>query len=336
MKIDKLGLSGVILIFLGLLIYATSALDQLVMMITWPILSGSSEGKAVLLVVLTGSFLLFNWLINTTKFLSPLKEKISSYSPDGKNFLKWTILIILITFLVGFLIELSIRYRYGVSPFTIFISLNPNPTTTSPIHSHVFKSVFGYLADSMGGLVPSHIHTGGSLYHEVVPWAYFILITLPLAYFMGLFSLDTRRDFHKILMAFGLTLCLIGMIDGGIFSQPAVLGLGLLFLLYLVKVPFQFRQLILPFVLACLVIFTGLGLELAGNNSSYHEIHVINQSAPVDLSNFQVISTETQENMTIVRINTTGSDKNTLETLFKVYEGKADGFFMTWNLFSYF
>ena len=52
MKIDKVGLLGIILIFAGFLIYVTSALDQLVTMITWPLLSGSSEGKAVLLMVI--------------------------------------------------------------------------------------------------------------------------------------------------------------------------------------------------------------------------------------------------------------------------------------------
>ena len=78
MKIDKIGLSGIVLIFAGLLIYVTSALDQLVTMITWPILSGSSEGKAVLLMVMMGGFLILNFLINNWKVLSPLKKKVTS------------------------------------------------------------------------------------------------------------------------------------------------------------------------------------------------------------------------------------------------------------------
>lgn len=67
-KIDRTGLAGIILVLLGLVIYATSPLDQLVMMITWPLLSGSSEGKAVLLMVLMGSFLILNSLINNRGF----------------------------------------------------------------------------------------------------------------------------------------------------------------------------------------------------------------------------------------------------------------------------
>ncbi|MDY9922531.1 hypothetical protein [Methanobacterium sp.] len=336
MKIDKIGLSGVILILIGLIVYATSPLDQLVMMITWPLLSGSSEGKAVLFMMAIGSFLILNSLINTSRFLTPIKERANEYSPDGKKFLKLTILIILLTCLVGLLIEFSIRLKYGVSPLTIFVSTNPTSTTTSPMHSHVFKSVFGHFADSLGGLVPEHVHTGGSLYPEVIPWAYFIFVTLPLAYITGLFSLDERRDIYRIIMAFALTLAIIGMVDGGLYSQPLLIGLGLLFILYFVKTPFKFRQLILPLVLIVLVALSGLGLELAGNNSSYHEIKVLNQFEPVDLSGYNVLSQEQQGNMTVIRTDTSVSDKNTLESLFKTYEGRADGFFMTWNFFSYF
>ena len=324
------------MILIGLIVYATSPLDQLVMMITWPLLSGSSEGKAVLFMMVIGSFLILNSLINTNRFLAPVKEKTSEYSPDGKKFLKWTILIILLTCLVGLLIEFSIRLKYGVSPLTIFVSTNPTSTTTSPIHTHVFKSVFGHFADTMGGLIPEHVHTGGSLYPEVVPGGYFIFITLPLAYITGLLSLNGRRDVYRVILAFALTLALIGMVDGGLYSQPLLIGLGLLFILYFVKTPFQFRQLILPLVLIILVALSGLGLELAGNNSSYHEIKVMNQFEPVDLSGYNVLSTEEQGNMTVIRIDTSQSDKTTLESLFKTYEGRADGFFITWNFFSYF
>ncbi|HOI39409.1 MAG TPA: hypothetical protein PL168_01650 [Methanobacterium sp.] len=336
MKIDKIGLSGIILILAGLFIYATSALDQLVTMITWPLLSGSSEGKAVLLMVMMGGFLLLNSLINTWKFLSPLKEKVKSYSPDGKKFFKWTLIILLITCIIGVLIEFYIRLKYGVSPLTIFVSTNPTSTSTSPMHTHVFKSVFGHLADNMGGLVPEHVHTGGSLYSEVIPWAYFIIITLPLACVTGLFALNEGRAIQRVFVAFALTLALIGMVDGGLYSQPLLIGMGLLFILYFVRRPFQFRQLILPLALIFLVALSGLALELAGNNSSYREITVINQFEPVDLSGYNVLSTDQKGNITVIRMDTGVSDKKTLEDLLDKYQGRADGFFMTWNFFSYF
>lgn len=335
MKIDKVGLLGIILIFAGFLIYVTSALDQLVTMITWPLLSGSSEGKAVLLMVMMGGFLILNSLINNWKFLAPLKDKVTSYSPDGRKFFKLTLIIILVTCLVGICIEFYIRLKYGVPLLTIFVSTNPTSTSTSPMHTHVFKSVFGHLASIIGGLVPEHVHTGASLYSDVIPWAYLILITLPLACITGLFSLDDRSDFSRIFLTFSLTVALIGMVDGGLYSQPSLIGLGLLFIIYFVKKPFKFRQLILPLALIFLVALSGLGLELAGNNSSYREITVINQFAPVDLSGYNVLGTDEQGNKTVIRMDTNISDKKTLEDLLDRYQGRADGFFMTWNFFSY-
>ena len=112
--------------------------------------------------------------------------------------------------------------------------------------------------------------------------------------------------------------------------------MGLLFILYFLKRPFQFRQLVLPVGLILLVALSGLGLELAGNNSSYHEITVVNQFEPVDLSGYKVLSIDQQGNRTVIRTDTSVSDKNTLESLFKTYQGRAQGFFMTWNFFSYF
>ncbi|WP_236951067.1 hypothetical protein [Methanobacterium subterraneum] len=144
------------------------------------------------------------------------------------------------------------------------------------------------------------------------------------------------KDIYRVILAFALALALIGMVDGGLYSQPLLIGLGLLFILYFVKKHFQFRQLILPLALIFLVALSGLALELAGNNSSYHEIKVLNQFEPVDLSGYNVLSTEMQGNMTVIRIDTSQSDKTTLESLFKTYEGRADGFFITWNFFSYF
>jgi hypothetical protein len=150
-----------------------------------------------------------NTLIIHSKLLEPWELRISSFSPDGKRFLKWALFIILATYIAGILIELIIRAKYGVSFLTIFVSLNPNPTTTSPMHSHVFKAVLGHLVGSLGGLIPSQIHTGSSLYQQVVPWAYLILITLPLAYLAGLFSIDRQRDVFKVIMVFALSLNLI-------------------------------------------------------------------------------------------------------------------------------
>ena len=74
--------------------------------------------------------------------------------------------------------------------------------------------------------------------------------------------------------------------------------------------------------------------------SSFHDLgsvsEVLKQFEAVDLSGYNVLSQEEEGDMAVIRTDTSVSDKNTLESLFKTYQGRADGFFMTWNFFSYF
>jgi hypothetical protein len=337
LKIDRLDLIGISLILLGILVYATDFLDGLMMSITWPLLSGSSEGKAVLLLLTMGSLLLFNSLIRSRKgFLDTLYLKLYNYSPEGRKYLKWFIILALLTYMVGITLEIWLRSRYGVSILTIFVSLNPSPTSTSPTHSHVFKAVLGYLIDYVGFNVPGDIHTGGSLIQQVTPGALLILFTLPAAYLLGLFSLDNRLAIHRLIMAFCMTLAMVGMLDGGLFSQPGVMGLGGTLGMYAIKSPFQFRQLLYPALVVILLIVSGVAVEVAGSNPDYHELTIINPQGSLDLSGYDVISIQEGENRTVVSIKTNQSDKEFIEGLFVSLDGKAQGFFMTWNFATYF
>jgi hypothetical protein len=81
------------------------------------------------------------------------------------------------------------------------------------MHTHVFKSL-GYFPL---GETSSNINTGYSLIRYVYPYALIGFVTIPLAYITGLLSLDSRRDFHKIILVFALSLSIIAMMDGGIF-----------------------------------------------------------------------------------------------------------------------
>jgi hypothetical protein len=337
LKVDRLELLGIILILLGVLVYVTDFLDGLMMTITWPLLSGSSEGKAVLLLVVMGSLLLLNSLLRSRRgFLDTIFLKLYNYSPEGRKYLKWFIILALLTYMVGVLLEVWLRSSHGVSILTIFVSLNPSPTSTSPTHSHVFKSVLGYLIDWVGFNVPGDIHTGGSLIQQVNPGAFLIIFTLPAAYLLGLFSLDNRLAIHRLIMAFCMTLALVAMLDGGLFSQPGVMGLGGTLGMYAIKSPFQFRQLLYPALVVILLIVSGVAVEVVGSNPDYHELTIINPQGSLDLSGYDVISIQEGENRTIVRIKTDMGDKEFLESLFASLSGKADGFFMTWNFATYF
>lgn len=337
LKIDRLDLIGIVLIILGVLVFVTDFLDDLLMTITWPLLSGSSEGKAVLLLVVMGSLLLLNSLLRSRRgFLNRIHSKVYDYSPDGREYLKWFLILAILTYVVGIILEIWLRSSYGVSILTIFVSLNPNPTSTSPTHSHVFKAVLGYLINWIGFNVPGDIHTGGSLIQQVTPWAFLILFTLPASYLLGLLSLDHRLAVHRLIMAFCMTLTLVSMLDGGLFSQPGVMGLGGTLGMYAIKSPFQPRQLLYPALVVILLIVSGVAVEVAGSNPAYHELTIINPQEPLELSGYDIISVQEGQNQTIIRIKTEKSDKEFLESLFVSLGGRADGFFMTWNFASYF
>jgi hypothetical protein len=337
LKIDRLDLIGIILIILGILVYATDFLDELLMTITWPLLSGSSEGKAVLLLLTMGSLLLFNSLIRSRRgILDTVYLKLYNYSPEGRKYLKWFIILAFLTYLVGIILEVWLRSRYGVSILTIFVSLNPSPTSTSPTHSHVFKAVLGYLVNWVGFNVPGDIHTGGSLIQQVTPWAFLIVFTLPAAYLLGLSSLDHRLAIHRLIMAFCMTLTMVGMLDGGLFSQPGVMGLGGTLGMYAIKSPFQFRQLLYPALVVIILIVSGVAVEVAGSDPAYHELTIINPQDSLDLSGYDVVVVQEGEDRMVVRIRTDQSDKEFLEGLFVSLDGKAEGFFMTWNFATYF
>lgn len=94
-KIDLLDLIGTFLILLGVLVYVTDFLDSVMTTITWPLLSGSSEGKAVLLLVIMGSLILFNSLLRSRRgFLDTFYTKLYTYSPEGRKYLKWFIIVV--------------------------------------------------------------------------------------------------------------------------------------------------------------------------------------------------------------------------------------------------
>jgi hypothetical protein len=328
---NRLGIIGIFLVLFGILVYFTGFLDGIVTSIFWFLVLGSSEGKSILFLVIMGSLLILNSLIvagNSSKFA------LGNVSTANK-YLKYTLILILFTYAVGLIIEIWLRLQYGASIFTVFISLKPDISSTSIIHSHVFKSALGQIITNLGANIPSNIHTGDSLSPFLSPATYIILFTLPLTYFTGLLSMDKRMDHYKLIMAFALSLSLVGMIDGGLFSQPAIIGFAGLLGMYFIKKPFFPRNLIKPTIIVFLLIMAGLFLEIAGSNPDYHQITVINQKEPVDMGGYKGISTNSV-GVNIININSTENDKNTFVSLFETFKGKADGFFITWNFYSYF
>jgi hypothetical protein len=148
--------------------------------------------------------------------------------------------------------------------------------------------------------------------------------------------MDNRIDLYKLIIAFAATLALIGIVDGGIFSNPAIIGLAGLIGMYFIEKPFSPRNLIKPSIIILIIILAGLGLEIGGSNPDYHQITVIHPAQPVNMSNYDILSIENNNDKSIIDIKSTINDKETLLNLYQTFQGKADGFFMTWNFYSYF
>ncbi len=335
MHLNKLNLIGIFMMLFAILLFFTNFLDSTILTLTYPFLEGSSEGKSVILFMVTGSLLLFYPLFNEKGVIAKKISSIDSLKFNKQKYLKYTIIIVLITYLFGILLEIWIRTKFGVSLFTIFVSINHSATSTSIVHSHVMKSVLGYFVSSSGVYVPSHINTGSSLAQYVTPVAFITIIAFPLVYISGIISLNGRRDLHKAILAFALTTSLIGMLDGGIFSAPALVGLSGLLGVYVIKTPFSPRYLIKPGAVIIILIIIRVSIGLIGTNADFHEITVLNPSDNIEISSYEVLSMEKEGSKLIIKVPANINDKDLLLQLISDLRGKSDGFFLSWNLFSW-
>jgi hypothetical protein len=324
------------MILFAIFIYATNLLDHVILSITYPFLEGSSEGKSVILFGVMGSMLLFYPLFRQNGIIA---NKISKVIPElgfeGQKYLKITIIIIMITYLFGMFLEIWIRAKFGVSIFTMFVSFNEGASSTSITHSHILKSVLGSFIEFLGIHVPAQINTGVSLAQYFSPVAFAIFIAFPLVYLAGLASLSRREDIYKIILAFGLTISLIGMLDGGLFSTPAIFGLLILLSVYFMKKPFSPKYLAKPMLIVILLIIIRISIGLIGTNTEFHEITIINPSENIDLNGYNVLSIEKEENKMMIKVPGNTNDKVLLLKLTDDLKGKCSGFFLSWNIYSW-
>jgi len=334
--LNKLNIIGIIMILFAIFIYATNLLDHIILSITYPFLEGSSKGKSIILFALMGSFLLFYPLFKPKGLLG---KKISSLNPkfefDGQKYLKFTIITIFFTYLIGIIIEIWIRIKMGVSIFTIFTAYNSDGFSSTAItHSHAFKSVLGFVLHSLGIHFSSSINAGDPLALYTIPLSLIILITFPLIYIAGITALSGKRNIHKVIMAFALTILFIGMLDGGIFDFPSWIGLFILLGVYFVKKPYL-KNISKPMLIIGLLIILRLSISFFGTNADYHEITIINPSNDINLSGYDVLSVQKEGNKMIVKVPGNIFDKTLLLNLTADLKGKCSGFFLSWNVYSY-
>lgn len=326
------------MIMFAVVLAVTNFLDKIILDITYHFLEGSSQGKSIILFSVMGSLLLLYPLFNLEGIIGKRISSINNLLKyEGKKYLKFTIITIFFTYIFGLLIEVLIRIKLGVPILTTFIAYNSNSYSSSAVaHSHVFKSVLGFIIQSLGIHINTGVNAGVPLIPYTIPLALIVLVTWPLIYIAGIISVSNQeKNLYKIILAFVLTLSLIGILDGGLFSTPAIIGLAGLLGIYFIKKPFSARNLLKPSVIIIFLIILRFSLGLLGTNTEIHEITIINPADNIDLQGYDVLNVQKEQNKTIITVPGNINDKVLLTELTKSLKGKCSGFFLSWNILSY-
>lgn len=332
MHVNRLSIVGLILIGFSLLLIVLNSFDKIILELTYPFLMGSSKGKSIIFFMVMGSLLLLSQLILGSNFLK--NSKICNKS--GNFYLKLLIIIIFLTYIIGLLIEIWIRLKFGVSIFTTFVSTTPSVSTSSIIHSHVYKSMWGVLIADTGITVPSTIHTAISISAYVPKYAMIIFAVFPMVYFLGLLSLDKRADLQKIILIFAVTTSFIGILDGGLFSTPAIVGLAGLMGIYSIKKPFSPKNLIKPSSIIIIILIIRILISFMGSNPDIYEITLIGQHKQVNMNGFDVLNEKIVGNNTVITVSSNMNEFSALNQSFNLLKDTNSLFFVSWNSYSFF
>ena len=395
MKLSKSSLIGIILIILAILLFFSTFLDNFIRPFTQIFLMGSSKGKDILFFGIFGLFLLLNEILENNKSkenskLNKIHENNESsenliksifidfkiikkfskiFQLKSKTYLKFSIILFFTVGIIGLILEISMRNYLGINPFTTFVAMDPQVTSTSLLHSHIYKSVVGSFTSFIQWTIPSGIYTGDSLSKYTPKIANFIIIMLPILFLSSLLSLKNRLSSSRLILIFAATCSLIGLVDGGFFSVPFIIGIyGMVFIYfdearmnyYLGKI-FKNKYIvdkskdaiailktsetkpkttvirILPHVFLSLIIIFGLGLAIIGTNVEYYDVEIMNSHESIDLENsYSILSMEKSINQTTFHISSSYHEIKLLNNLTKSLENKTSSFSMTWNFFSYF
>ena len=234
MKINKYIPFGIILIVFGAMLFFLSGIDQFIRPFTQPILMGSSKGKDILFFVLLGITIIISTLGDNEKIYGYFKNlHIPEMLKDKDFYLKLSLILLLFTAIAGIVMEFYLRNSLGIDWNTILVIMNPSETSTSILHSHLYKGIFGMILGMILTYIPAGIHTGSSLSAYTPDLIGLLFILIPITYLSMIISMQRRKAAPRIFLAVTSTIGIIGLIDGGLFATPTVGGIyGILILMY--------------------------------------------------------------------------------------------------------
>ena len=354
MKINKTILVGILFIIIAGVLFISNILNPIIHPITHLFLMGSSKGKDILFFGLMGFFLISTQLFKGLKI-------------DSDKFLNITIILGSVTLVLGILAEVYFRMQMGIGLNTIFMVMGKSISSTSILHTHLLKSIFGeVITNLMGHFIGNEINTGVGLYQYVPGLAKSVIIFLPLTFITLVLAIRNKRFVQTFLLSFFGCCLLIGALDGGLFSTPAITGICGIFLIkrngkcieqivdYIIKrekvcdrckiiPPFKNkRDLIivlikryLPYIVAALIIILRFSIAVIGANTEYYEVDVINPSDNIELNNFPIKNVTHSENKTTYIIDSNYNEMKLLNDLKGPLNNKCDYYTVSWNTFSY-
>ena len=154
------------------------------------------------------------------------------------------------------------------------------------------------------------------------------------------------RNLDRIVSIIALNVALIGLIDGGLFSQPFLIGTFFLLLAYFSNGQIDIRKLfnkdrievkyfIYPIIIMGYILLLAMIIEVGGSDTTAHTLTVINQTETIDMTEFNVTNIEVNGDITTYTMNCQTPDKQLITQVFEKFKGKSDLTFMSWNFYTY-
>lgn len=359
MKRNNIILAGFIFILFAGILFITDIFNPIIRPITRVFLMGSSKGKDILFFGLFGLFLILSQIFT-------LKNK----DIDSDKYLKIAICVGCLLLISGIIAEILFRQSLGIPLNVTFMSESSQAASTSILHTHLLKSIFGEAVTSLiGPFISSGINTGVGLYTYVPNIAKTAIILFPILFILEILANQKRLAPTAILLSFFSTCLLIGALDGGMFSTPSMLGICGLFLVYrnhyyfdyyiggvvlknkkilndskkeypyykdagLSEVKFHLHRL-LPYIIAILFITLRISIAIFGANDEYYTLEVVNPADNIELNDFPVESIHHSENKTVYTLDSDYNELNLIKDLKIPLNNKCDYYTISWNIYSY-
>ena len=340
MKINKIILSGVILILFGGLLFTTDILTPFIRPITYLFLMGSSKGKDILF------FALFGFLL--------IVSQIGKFKINTRKFLLIVIISSSAIFTAAIILELYLRLILG-----IFVTIRPSMSTTSILHSHLIKSVLGeFLVSTINPLIGNGINTATSLYKYVSPFTTIILVLVGILFVSIILAVQKKQPLITIFLSVFSTILFIGCFDGGIMGTPGALGLFGCILIYFkenniltIAKHIKHKNFIeyarkstpnkigikyllkrgCPYFIGLAIILLRISVSLVGASPEYYEVDIYNPDDGLNLSQYPIEYVSHEDGKISYHID---SSLNEIE-LSKSLNHSCDYYTISWNVYSY-